>query len=341
MGHGGTLYSARSVAGQSRFGGDGMTEPVIVVAGPTASGKSALALSLAEQLPGTVINADSMQVYRELSVLTARPEAAALARAPHRLYGVLPAAQACSAAQWRALALAEIAAARHAGRAPIVTGGTGLYINALIHGLAAVPDIPDAVRRAARARLGVLGPAAFHGELAARDPAMAARLRPSDGQRLVRAWEVIEATGRSLAEWRETPAVPGHELRFLVLLLMPPRLMLHQAVDARLWRMVGAGALAEVRALMALHLDPAVPAMKALGVPELAAHLTGELTLAEAVAAAQAATRRYVKRQATWFRHRLDPGPAGAAVIVSAQYSDSLSGEIFPKIRQFILTGLI
>lgn len=317
-----------------------MTAPVVVVAGPTASGKSDLALDLAERLPGAVINADSMQVYRELAVLTARPDAAALARAPHRLYGVMPAAEACSAVLWRGFALAAIAEARTDGRVPIVTGGTGLYLNALIHGLAAVPEIPAAVRAATRARLEVLGPAAFHDELAARDPVMGARLRPGDGQRLLRAWEVLETTGRSLADWQADPTSPGHDLRFLIVLLMPPRAALHRAVDARLWRMVGAGALAEVKALMALRLDPALPVMKALGVPELISHIEGEATLAEAVAAAQGATRRYVKRQATWFRHQLDPGAGGSVITLNAQYSDSAAAEIFPKIRQFMLTDL-
>lgn len=315
-----------------------MAESVVIVAGPTASGKSALALALAERLPGTVINADSMQVYRELAVLTARPDGAALARAPHRLYGVLPAVEACSAVLWRHMALTAIGEARAEGRVPIVTGGTGLYINALIHGLAAVPEIPDAIRRAARVRLEVLGPAAFHGELAALDPAMGARLRTSDSQRLLRAWEVRQATGRSLADWQAVSTAPGHDLRFLVVLLMPPRAALHEAVDARLWRMIGAGALAEVKALMALKLDPALPAMKALGVPELAAHIEGEMTLAEAVAAAQGSTRRYVKRQATWFRHQLEPGEGGTVININAQYSDSMAAEIFPKIRQFMLT---
>ena len=315
-----------------------MAEPVVIVAGPTASGKSGLALALAERLPGSVINADSMQVYKELAVLTARPDAAALARAPHLLYGVLPAAEACSAALWRDKALAAIAEAQAAGRVPIVTGGTGLYINALIHGLAAIPEIPDAIRRAARVRLEVLGPVAFHGELASRDPVMGAWLRASDGQRLLRAWEVLEATGRSLADWQADPTDPGHDLRFLIVLIMPPRAALHEAVDARLWRMIGAGALAEVKALMALKLDPSLPVMKALGVPELAAHIVGETTLAEAVAAAQASTRRYVKRQATWFRHQLEPGKGDALTALDAQYSDSMTAEIFPKIRQFMLT---
>jgi len=311
-----------------------------VVAGPTASGKSALALALAEELPGTVINADSMQVYRELAVLTARPTETEMARAPHRLYGVLSVAEACSAMRWRELALAEIAASHAAGRVPILTGGTGLYLNALMHGLSTIPDIPEATRRAARAHMEVLGPAAFHAELAARDPAMGVRLRASDRQRMIRAWEVLEATGRSLADWQGEAPVAGHDLRFLVLLLLPPRAVLHDASDARLWRMIGAGALAELKALLALQLDPALPALKAVGVPELTAHLEGELSLADAVAQAQAATRRYIKRQTTWFRHQLDPGEGGEVVTLAAQFSNPLLAEIFPKIRQFVLTHL-
>jgi tRNA dimethylallyltransferase len=220
---------------------------VMLIAGPTASGKSALALDLAEAFGVVVINADSMQVYRELRVLTARPGADEEARAPHRLYGVLPAAEACSAARWRALALAEIDAAWRARRLPILVGGTGLYFEALAKGLAPVPDVPDEVRAAARERHARHGGEAFHAALAERDAEMAARLAPGDTQRLIRAWEVIEATGLSLAEWQRREA-PGEGLCAAIhsVVLAPPRAALYAACDARFAEMMTRGALAEV-----------------------------------------------------------------------------------------------
>lgn len=307
--------------------------PALVIAGPTASGKSGLALAVAEEFGGTVINADSMQVYDVLRVLTARPAPADESRAPHRLYGVLPPAQACSAALWRDMAAAEVAAAWAAGRLPIVVGGTGLYLRALQQGLSPIPEIPDAIRQAARAGLAELGNARFHALLAERDPVMAARLAPGNSQRLVRALEVLEATGRSLADWQAEPAEGGITARWLTVALLPPRDTLNAACDGRFRRMVEDGALDEVRALMALGLDPALPAMKALGVPELIACLRGTSGLDDAIAAAQRATRAYAKRQLTWFRHQLPQ-----AVTLPEQFSESLPSRFFPFIRRFLLT---
>lgn len=312
---------------------------MVVVTGPTASGKSGLALALAEAFGGVVINADSMQVYRELAILTARPGPADLARAPHRLYGVLPGREACSAGRWRGLALEEIAAARAGGRLPIVVGGTGLYLRALERGLAPLPEVPAPVRAAARARHRALGAARFHAELAQRDPVMAARLAPADTQRLVRAWEVLEATGRSLAEWQaEAPVAGAAPARFLRLVRLPPRAALYAACDARFRAMVDAGALEEVRALLDLGLDPALPVMKAVGVAELASHLAGEAALDEAIARAQQATRNYAKRQMTWLRTQggLD---APDTIRLAEQHSESLDPKIFKIIRRFVLTG--
>ncbi len=314
--------------------------PVLVIGGPTASGKSALALDLAEALDGVVINADSMQLYRELAILTARPDAAALARAPHRLYGVLAGAERGAAGRWRDLALAEIAAAQAAGRRPIVAGGTGLYLEALIHGLADIPPVPPEIRAEAVARHRALGGPAFHAELAQLDPVMAARLHPGDTQRLIRAWEVRAATGRSLAEWQAAPPVPSggptDALTFDVVVLMPPRDSLYAACDARFAAMIAAGALEEVRALVALGLDPGLPVMKALGVPPLHHHLNGEISLDEAIVQAQRDTRHYAKRQLTWFRHR-SPAARGRVrrcTILNAQFSKSNRCEILSKIRQ-------
>lgn len=315
---------------------------VVVITGPTASGKSALALAVAREFDGVVINGDSMQLYRELAVLTARPNDGQLAQAPHRLYGALPGAQACSAGAWRGLALTEIAKAHGQGRLPLVVGGTGLYLRALVRGLAATPDVPEPVREAARARHRELGGEAFHAALAARDPTMAGRLEPGDTQRLIRAWEVLEATGRSLADWQaEEPGGPS-PFRVLCLALLPPRDALYETCDRRFRRMVETGALDEVRALLELRLDAALPVMKALGVPELAAHLAGQVALETAIIQAQQATRRYAKRQLTWLRRQTprDFSDKDAAYNeICAQFSESLLGKIFPNIRDFVLTG--
>jgi tRNA dimethylallyltransferase len=321
--------------------------PAIVVTGPTASGKSGLALAIAEQFDGVVINADSMQVYRELSVLTARPDAATMRRVPHRLYGVLPGSERCSAGRWRAMALAEIAGAQAEGRLPLVVGGTGFYLRALEGGLDPIPEVPAETREAAREMLAELGAAGFHAALAARDPVMAARLRPGDAQRVVRAWEVLEATGRSLADWQTggagKSAADRAPYRFLRIVCLPPRAVLYAACDARFRAMVSAGALDEVRALNALGLNSSLPVMKALGVPELSRHLAGEVDLETAIAEAQRATRNYAKRQITWMRTQLpkdDAGDASQTMFLSEQFSESLLPNIFSKIRQFLLTGV-
>lgn len=311
------------------------TRPMLVVAGPTASGKSALALAAAREFDGVVINADSMQIYRELRILTARPTAEDEARAPHRLYGVLPAHEVCSAGRWRAMALAEIAAAHEAGRLPILCGGTGLYLRALTEGLSPMPEVPGDIRDALRRRLRTEGSAALHGELAVRDPATAARLEPGDGQRVLRALEVLEATGKTLSDWQAAPTDgPPRGLRFATILLLPPRDQLYAGCDRRLEIMLESGALEEVRRLTATGLDPALPAMKALGVAELSRHLAGECGLDEAVAAAQQATRRYAKRQMTWFRNQIV-----ADRVIDRTYSERIDEEIFSFIRQKLLTG--
>lgn len=309
-----------------------------MIGGPTASGKSALALAVAEAFDGVVVNADSMQLYRELEILTARPSADDMARAPHRLYGVMPASEPCSAGRWRALALEEIAAAAEAGRLPILVGGTGMYLKALMEGLAPVPEIPEAARAAAIALHERLGPEKFHAELGRLDPVMAARLRQSDPQRLIRAYEVVAATGRSLADWQESPAEDSDpeaalSLRYGVLVLDPPRAELYAACDRRFAHMVEMGVVEEVRSLDALGLDSALPAMKAVGVPELRRYLHGHVTLDAALTLARQSTRRYAKRQVTWFRHQM-PG----AHRIPTQYSESLKGQIFSFIVRPLLT---
>jgi tRNA dimethylallyltransferase len=279
-----------------------MTPRALIVAGPTASGKSALALELAKRIGGTVINADSMQVYRELRILTARPTPAEEAAAPHALYGVRPAAEPGSAAWWRSSALTAMNAARAAGRVPLLCGGTGLYFSSLIDGLSPIPPVTAEARHEARDLLKTLGPAALHARLQAADPTTAARLRPTDSQRLARAWEVWRSTGRGLADWQAEPAAPA-EWSFRAILLDPPRETLREAIDGRFAAMLAAGALAEAQALLDLGLDPALPAMRAHGMPELAAHLRGKISIEEAARRARLVTGQYAKRQATWFRH--------------------------------------
>ncbi|HUC09264.1 MAG TPA: tRNA (adenosine(37)-N6)-dimethylallyltransferase MiaA [Stellaceae bacterium] len=306
--------------------------PVLIIAGPTASGKSALALSLAETMGGTVINADALQCYRDLEILTARPDAEARKRAPHRLYGLLDAVERGSAGSWRVLALAEIAAAARSGRLPIIVGGTGLYLRALRHGLAPFPDIPEGMREEAAELHRTLGGARFRERLATLDPVSAGRLPAGDTLRLVRAYAVVCATGVPIGEWRLRPH-PATDYRFATILIMPPRETLYAAGNARFLAMLENGALAEAQALAARRLDPALPAMKAVGLPELFRHLCGEMTLAEATAAAQRATRRYAKRQTTWFRHQADPD-----LVVDEQFSESLLRRSRQFIDEFLLT---
>jgi tRNA dimethylallyltransferase len=276
--------------------------PLIVIAGATASGKSARALDLAVRSDGVVINADASQLYADLRILTARPAPADEAAAPHRLYGIVDAGDACSAARWAARATAEIDAAHAAGRLPILTGGTGLYLQTLLDGVAPVPPVPDNIRSTVRA----LDPETLTAALAVEDPAMAARLHPNDRQRRARALEVVRATGRSLLDWQAEPGTGlAAHLDVHAFVLDVPRAELHARADARFDAMLAAGALDEVRALAARRLDPALPAMKAIGVPPLLAHLAGDMPLADARIRAILDTRQYIKRQDTWFRNRV------------------------------------
>ena len=278
----------------------------LLIAGPTASGKSALALELARATGGVIINADSMQVYRDLRVITARPSPEEEAVVPHRLYGHVDAAVNFSAGSWVADAALVLAEARAQQRLPIFAGGSGLYFKALTRGLSAVPSIPPEIREGVRARLERDGVEALHAELALRDPVSAERLKPRDRSRIARALEVVEATGRSLTDWHRDglPALLPQG-QFRALFLEPDRDQLYGRIDARFEGMLGAGALEEVAALAERRLDPLLPAMKAHGVPALIRHLRGEITPEEAVVIGRADTRHYAKRQFTWFRHQL------------------------------------
>lgn len=297
---------------------------IVLVAGPTASGKSALALNLAEKLGGVIVNADSMQVYRDLRIITARPSAAEERRLPHRLYGHIDAAENFSVGRWCEEAAAALAEARREARPAIVAGGTGLYFNALTRGLAAVPPIPAELREAVRARLASDGIAALHAELKWRDPAAAARLMPGDRARITRALEVVLATGRSLLDWHENNKPASLDpARAVKIFLAPERDDLMRRIDARFDAMMAAGALEEVRTLAARKLAPDLPAMKAHGVPWLVRHLDGDLALGEAMEQAKRDTRQYTKRQATWFRNQLPEfawvEPQGALAAIEAQ----------------------
>lgn len=284
----------------------GETDKAVLIAGPTASGKSALALEWARQTGGVVINADSMQVYRDLRVLTARPTPGEEAQVPHRLYGHVDAAVNFSAGSWVADAGRVLEEVRGQNRLPIFAGGSGLYFKALTSGLSAVPPIPPEIRDGVRARLELDGVEALHAELARRDPASAERLNPRDRSRIARALEVVEATSRSLTSWHRDglpPLLP--KAQFRALFLAPDRDQLYARIDARFAAMLAAGALDEVEALASRKLDPLLPAMKAHGVPALIRHLHGEIGLEEAAEIGRADTRHYAKRQFTWFRHQL------------------------------------
>jgi tRNA dimethylallyltransferase len=278
----------------------------VLIAGPTASGKSALALELAQKTGGVIVNTDSMQVYRDLRILTARPTAEEEARVPHRLYGYVDASINFSAGAWVEDAAKVLAEARAQKRLPIFVGGSGLYFRALTRGLSAVPPIPAEIREAVRARLERDGVEALHAELARRDPVSAARLNTRDRTRIARALEVVEATGRALPDWHRQglpPLLSPGE--FSALFLAPAREALYARIDARFDAMLASGALEEVAALAARGLDPLLPAMKAHGVPVLIRYLRGEATLAEAADYGRTETRQYAKRQFTWFRHQL------------------------------------
>lgn len=295
------------------------TDEVWLLAGPTASGKSALALRLAERLGATVVNADSMQVYRDLRVLSARPSVEEERRARHRLYGHVDAAESYSVGRWLTDATAVLAEPGP----KVVVGGTGLYFRALTEGLAEMPGVPEAARAEAAARLERQGEAAFRAALADVDAAAAARISPGDRQRLVRAAAVHAATGRSLSEWRTgtTPALTAYS----AVVLEPPREALYARCDARFEAMLAEGALEEVAALRTRALPGDRPVLKAVGVRELAAHLAGELTRAQAVEAAQRETRRYAKRQLTWFRNQTPLWQRIEAVEPEAQWRQFLA----------------
>ena len=308
--------------------------PVIVIGGPTASGKSGLALRIAERIGGEIVNADSMQVYRDLRLVTARPDRREESIVPHHLYGVLGLSERSSAGSWSEIAHGVLRSCHEKGVVPILVGGTGLYLRALITGLHRMPAVPSEIRERLNDRLRRDGPGILHGELAAIDPDMAYRLNPADGQRIVRALEIFEHTGKSLSDWQsgEAASVPKH-MRFLTIVTAPPREQLYAAINDRFDRMICAGAIEEVEALLAS--DPAddFPLLKAVGVPPISAYIKGEIDRDRMSELAKRDTRRYAKRQGTWFRHQIIPD-----ITLETKYSENYIDQFFPEISDFLLT---
>ena len=301
-------------------------EPRIwLIAGPTASGKSALALRLAQEIGAEIVNGDALQLYADLRLLTARPSVEEEAQAPHHLFGTVDAADGWSVGRWQRAATSVLGDIAERGRPAVVVGGTGLYFRALTHGLADVPQTPAEVRRASAADFDALGEAAFRDRLAQVDPAAEARISPADRQRLSRAWEVYAATGTSLSDWQARTDPALEPASWNAVALEPPRQALYDRCDVRLENMIDQGALDEVAALAARELDPALPAMKAVGYRELAAYLRGETSLAEGLDAAQRETRRYAKRQSTWLRGQMADWPRIDALDHESQWRQFLA----------------
>lgn len=308
--------------------------PVVIIAGPTASGKTSFALKVAEQFNGEVVNADSMQVYQELSVLTARPGVNEMARAPHHLFGCMSAAERCSAGKWLTMAQSAIKDIHQRGALPVVTGGTGLYLKALTQGLASVPQVPPEMITSITAHLEDIGGEAFKAELATVDHVAAERLPATDRQRLIRAAAVFAATGRTLTDWqREQPEAPGYPAEYLNIVLMPPREDMYAAIDARFDDMMSAGAMAEAEAFAELGLAGDLPASRAVGVAELLRVINDEWALELAVEKAKTASRQLAKRQITWFKRQIHTD-----LLISEKYSERNNEKIFSFIREFLLT---
>ena len=307
---------------------------LILVGGPTASGKSSTALVLADRFKGTIVNADSMQVYEDLQILTARPDDQALAQVPHELYGVFTMDERCSAGEWCRRALSSITAAHDAGRVPIVVGGTGLYLHALTNGLHSVPSVPRHIREDLNARLRAHGVSTLYTELLAVDPETASRLKPTDGQRIVRALEVFIHTGKSLSQWQtgERGSKPVG-LRIFTLLTMPKRDILYANINARFERMVQRGAIEEVENFLAQNPSEDSPLMKVVGVSPISAFLNNEIDRCSLFELGKRDTRQYAKRQSTWFRNKFVPN-----FTIETQYSEKNKREIFSKISTFLLT---
>jgi tRNA dimethylallyltransferase len=310
-----------------------MIKHYIMIAGPTASGKSKLAIEMARRTDGVIINADSMQLYKDLAVVTARPSDADMAQALHRLYGVLDGHVRASVAMWLDMAATEMRGAWEAGKTPIIIGGTGMYLNAGLCGLASIPDVPRNIHDNAVTLHAEIGGAGFRQALAALDPVTAERLYDGDTQRLIRAMGVVQATGRPISAWQQDPHEGAFEGVATTIKLLPARDILYQRINTRFDMMIEAGALDEVQKLVARNLDPGLPVMKALGVRQLSAYLAGDVAKADAVRQAQQDSRHYAKRQMTWLRNNFN-----AKFEVNEKYSESFFENIFNNLRENRLT---
>tara|TARA_B100001057_G_scaffold171799_1_gene172618 strand:- start:1367 stop:2314 length:948 start_codon:yes stop_codon:yes gene_type:complete len=302
----------------------------IVICGPTASGKSALAMKLANELNGEIINADSMQVYNELKILTSRPSATDTENIPHNLFGIRKMVEPCSVNIWIKLAEKSISQIIDRGRIPIACGGTGMYIHYLSKRLSKIPEIPNRVRLQAREKLEVLGNENFSRELIELDPLLGNKIAIGDSQRLTRAWEVMKATGQSLAVWNMEPDQET-ELNLYHVLLMPDREILYRICDQRFLGFMDRGAVAEAETIKNMKLDPSLPAMKALGLSQIIKYLDGEMNIDDAIKQAQQKTRNYAKRQMTWFRNQLKPN-----FLYSKPYDGSMDQGLIAEVSKFL-----
>lgn len=303
------------------------SDAFVVVAGPTASGKSAMSLDIARQIDGVIINADSLQLYRDLKILSARPNAQSLLAAPHALYGVMDGADRCSVGIWLELARLAVADARNAGKVPVLVGGTGMYINASLMGISVIPDIPDHVRTEMKAMHKKMGAERFHATLNKFDPVLASRLALGDTQRLIRGMEVFMHTKKPLSLWQKQPLEGRIDGRGYTFVITPPREAVYNAINHRFEKMIEKGAFEEVERLVARQLDPGLPVMKALGVPQIAGYLTGAICRDDAVSQAKQASRHYAKRQMTWIKNNFISNYK-----INETYSKSLLEKNFPLI---------
>ena len=311
-----------------------LQQPIIVIGGPTASGKSHLATVIAKKHDGVIINGDSMQIYREIPIISAQPSEKERLDVPHALYGALPASESCSVAKWLKMVFPLIDKAHAESKSPVIVGGTGLYLKSLVYGISPIPDVDPEIRKKIMEQKESLGNQNFHEKLRTVDPVMAERLHPNDSQRMTRAMEVLEQTGVSLADWQKKPLIQRYNPEsFKTFFVNPPREQLYQQCDARFLAMLENGALDEIRTLDALNLAPSLPSMKALGVPELLQFLHEKSSLDGAIAAAQQSTRNYAKRQVTWFNHQFND-----ASIVSYDSKEAAEEVILSELSQFLLT---
>ncbi len=310
-------------------------QPIIILSGPTASGKSALALFIAAEIDAVIINCDSKQIYREIPIITAQPTEAEKQTVEHNLYGVISAAEDCSVARWIELAIGAISAARAKNKIPLLVGGTGLYIKYLTEGLPNIPDIEDDIRAKVRDRLAEIGSVQLHQELTKIDAEMAEKLKPNDGQRIARAYEVIQQTGKSLLWWQQQKSQPFYSKEsFQTFFLAPDREKVYENCNKRFVTMVNDGVIDEIKALDSMSLDATLPAMKAHGVPEILSYLHGNMTLDDAIDQAQKNTRHYIKRQFTWFKHQMQD-----VIFLENLAKEQLKTEMLANISRFLLTA--